>query len=96
MADGPLGLIFLLVLVAVVVFAGLGSITSIHSTNFGNCTRNITGSWQNCSVSDDDADQMEKSGSISASVFTELGVLQVPIAVLALIGVFLLFRKVVT
>lgn len=36
------------------IFAVLGAITTIHSVNAGNCWKDINGTLQNCSLSNND------------------------------------------
>jgi hypothetical protein len=70
------GLIFTFVIIAVAITVGLSSISTIHSTNIGNCVINSSGGLVNCSLSDNDFNALNQSSTASANTFSTLIVVE--------------------
>lgn len=73
------------VLFGIVLYAGIGSIGTIHSVNNGNCATAANGTLENCSLSNADYNQLNNTQNYYSNTF---GIL-VPLQWLLVVGVII-------
>jgi hypothetical protein len=88
-----IALILLFVVVGVAIYSGLGALQTIDYVNTNGCAYNSTGYLENCSLSNAQYDQFNKTTTSFAYMFQTLGVIQWIGIALILIAALLLFVK---
>jgi hypothetical protein len=59
-----LGFFLLFAIFGIAIYALLGGLSIIHSANVGDCAPDVNGTIVNCSLSDDDYAQLNKTSTI--------------------------------
>lgn len=91
-----IALVLLFVVVGVAVYAGLGALQTIDYVNTNGCSYNSTGYLENCSLSNAQYDQFNKTTTSFSYMFTTLGVIQwigIALIFIAALGLFIKYVK---
>ena len=81
------------IVVAVAITIGFGALQTVHSVNYGNCNQAENGTWENCTLSNADANQLQKSEIAVSAIFGQLSYVQWILIAGTLITVVFFFTK---
>jgi len=89
-----LGFFLLFAIFGVAVYASIGALSAIHSVNIGDCATDENGTLVNCSLSDADYMQLNKTATIiGATTQIETSMIWVLLMGVIISGMLLLKRK---
>jgi len=77
--------LFIFVIFCVASFSLIGSISTIHSINIGDCAPDVNGTLVNCSLSDSDYNLLNKT----ETAYTQTFAMSTPLIWVLVAGVFI-------
>jgi hypothetical protein len=80
-------------LVAILTSYAFNAINHVRDVNFGNCTQNATGYWENCALSNSDAENIRDNSFLSSTLLLNLSYVQWLLVGGALCAAIFLFRR---